>query len=42
MLPLSDFDTSLYKYLDKHDNFLPDDSYVEVGETSKGEYFPAK
>lgn len=36
------FDTSLLKYIDNHGNFLPDHSYVEVGETSKGEYFHIK
>ena len=36
------FDTSLLKYIDNHGNFLSDGSYVEVGETSKGEYFLSK
>ena len=36
------FDTSLLKYIDNHGNFLSDGSYVEVGETSKGEHFSLK
>ena len=36
------FDTSLLKYIDNHGNFLPDGSYIMVGETSKGEYFCIK
>lgn len=36
------FDTSLLTYVKKHGHLLPDSSYVEVGETSKGEYFSLK
>ena len=35
------FDTSLLKYLNKHDNFLPDGSYIDIrrGTTEKGEIY---
>ena len=34
------FDTSLLKYLNKHDNFLPDGSYIDIrrGTTEKEKF----